>query len=118
MLITPDYQPGEAFTVQFVWKLPAEGFVRARFEAEVLSIDEKALRYFVRLRKFVGGWEESPTGEPLPREQASWAYWQRVQQIEGSRVNLAFEAADGRPLRLRLETLTGEHSFFSKYSEN
>ena len=118
MPITPDYQPGEAFMVQFVWKLPAEGFVRARFEAEVLSIDDKALRYFVWLRKFAGGWEESPMGEPLPREQASWAYWQRVEQIEGSRVNLAFAAADGRPLRLRLETLTGEHPFFSKYREN
>ena len=54
MPITPDYQPGEAFMVQFVWKLPAEGFVRARFEAEVLSIDDKALRYFVWLRKFAG----------------------------------------------------------------
>lgn len=106
------------FIVQFVWKLPEGGFVRARFEAEVLSIDAQALRYFVRLRKFAGGWEESAAGEPLPQEQISREYWQRVGQIEGSRVNLAFEAADERPLRLRLETLTGEHSFFSKYREN
>lgn len=112
------YQPTESFHVQFVWKLPEGGYIRARFEAEVLSLDQHAMKYFVHLRKFAGGWEESADGEHVAREAISRSYWQRVAGIEGKRVELAFEASDGRPLMMRLTTLTGEHNFFHRHSEN
>ncbi|MEM7115320.1 MAG: hypothetical protein AAF614_22960 [Chloroflexota bacterium] len=101
--------------MQFVWKLPEGGFIRTRFEAEVLSLDHHAQKYFVRLRKFMGGFEEDSTGKQLPRERISLPYWQRVAQIEGKRVELAYEAADERPLMMRLTTLTGEHNFFYRH---
>jgi hypothetical protein len=43
-------------------------------------------------------------------------YWRLVGRIVGKRVSLAFEVEDGRPLWLRLTTLTGEHRFFDRLS--
>ena len=63
----------------------------------------------------MGGFEENSIGERLSREQISLPYWQRVARIEGRRVELAYEAADERPLMMRLTTLTGEHNFFYRH---
>ena len=35
----------------------------------------------------------------------------------GRRITLAYEADDGRALYMRLETLTGEHNYFSRYED-
>jgi hypothetical protein len=40
-----------------------------------------------------------------------------VGELIGKRVYLAFEVDDGRPIRLRLDTLTQEHSFFTRLDE-
>ena len=45
-------------------------------------------------------------------------YWQLVYQLAGRKAHVAFEAGDGRPLFLRLPTLTLEHKFFTRYSED
>lgn len=111
------YEPGQTFQVQFVWKLPDGDFIRAIFEAEVLELDFRLDRYIVRLRELKAGRQESPTGEMRAKEDLSKEYWHLVGQIIGKRVHLAFEADDGRPLRLRLATLTQEHSFFTKLDE-
>jgi hypothetical protein len=44
-------------------------------------------------------------------------YWALVGRLQGRRITIAFEAADGRPLHLRLETLTGEHNFFFRFDD-
>jgi hypothetical protein len=40
-----------------------------------------------------------------------------VNSLSGNKISLAYEADDGRPLWLRLETLTGEHNFFHRLNE-
>jgi hypothetical protein len=44
-------------------------------------------------------------------------YWALVGRLQGRRVTIAFESDDGRPLHLRLETLTGEHNFFFRFDK-
>lgn len=111
------YEPGQTFQVQFVWELPEGDFIRAIFEAEVLELDSRLDRYVVRLRELKAGRQESPSGEMRSKEALSKEYWHLVGQVIGKRVHLAFEADDGRPLRLRLETLTQEHPFFTKLDD-
>jgi hypothetical protein len=50
-------------------------------------------------------------------KESSPSYWQLVAELVGRRISLSYEAGDGRPLWLRLETLTGEHSFFSRLDD-
>ena len=44
-------------------------------------------------------------------------YWQLVGGLVGRRITLAYEADDGRALYMRLETLTGEHNYFTRYED-
>ncbi|MDX1665567.1 MAG: hypothetical protein R3272_17395 [Candidatus Promineifilaceae bacterium] len=108
------YEVGEAFPVQFVWELPDGDYVRAVFEAEVLALDFSLDRYLLRLRELKAGRQETPAGEMQPVESFARDYWALVGQLIGKRIYLAFEADDARPLKLRLETLTQEHSFFTR----
>lgn len=108
---------GDEFLVQFVWKLPDGDFIRAIFRAEVLSLEPKTDRYVVRLKELVAGRQESESGEMRPREALAGEYWTYVGQIAGHRLALAYEAADGRALHLRLATLTGEHNYFSRLDD-
>jgi hypothetical protein len=110
------YQIGDTFPVQFVWKLPEGDFLRAVVEAEVLHIDQSTQKYVVKLRKLVAGRQESESGEMRPVDELARDYWRLVGRIPGKKVSLAFEAEDGRPLWLRLTTLTGEHRFFDRLS--
>ena len=48
--------------------------------------------------------------------ERSTEYWPLVLDLVGRRVTLAWETADGRPLHMRLFTLTGEHDFFRRYN--
>ena len=108
---------GESFPVQFAWRLPDGGYIRAVFEADVLDHVPAADKYLVRLSKFVAGREEDPDGQSLPAEATSRDYWGLVGALVGRRITVAYEVDDGRALYMRLETLTGEHNFFTRYDD-
>lgn len=112
-----NYQVGETFRVQFVWKIPDGDFLRAIFLASVLHIDDVSDKYVVRLKKFDAGRQETPDGVARPVGETAKEYWALVNQLEDRKISLAVEADDGRPLWLRLETLTGEHNFFRRLNE-
>lgn len=112
-----NYSPGEQFPVQFVWQIPDGDFIRAIFEAEVLELDFRLDRYLLRLKELKAGRQELPTGEMRGKEELSRDFWAMVGDLLGRRVYLAFEVDDGRPIRLRLDTLTLEHSFFTRLDD-
>jgi hypothetical protein len=116
-MLEANYEIGETFRVQFVWRLPDMDFLRAIFEAEVLHRDQISSKYVVRLTKFVAGRQETVDGTMRPLEEVAREYWELVDQLTGRKISLAFETDDGRPLWLRLETLTGEHNFFRRLNE-
>ncbi|MDX1614231.1 MAG: hypothetical protein R3300_07965 [Candidatus Promineifilaceae bacterium] len=112
-----EYDVGEGFMVQFVWRIPSGDFLRALFRAEVLQRDFVSDKYVVELKEWLAGRQEDEQGATRTAEEAAHDYWQRVSELEGQKVSLAFEAQDGRALWLRLETLTGEHNFFRRLNE-
>lgn len=107
-----NYNPGESFPVHFVWQLPDGDFIRAVFRAEVLGHDESLDRYLLRLAELLVGRQETAQGEMRPKEEMALPYWKMVTQLVGKRVYLAYEVDDGKPIRLRVDTLTQEHRFF------
>lgn len=108
------YAPGDTFAVQFVWQLPDGDFIRAIFESRVEALDEQLDRYLLRLTGLRAGRQENERGEPRAKEEFSTEYWRMVGSLIDKRVYLAYEVQDGRPIRLRLDTLTQEHSFFTR----
>ncbi len=115
-MIQANHQIGDQFNIQFVWQLPDKGdYIRAILKAEVVSFDNTADKYIVRLNELVAGRQESPSGEPRQQPEYSKPYWALVGRIIGKKVEVAYESDDGRPLHLRITTLTGEHKFFRRY---
>jgi hypothetical protein len=112
-----NYRVGESFDVQFVWRIPSGDFLRALFEAEVTHIDEVSGKYVLYLREFMAARQEKADGTALDVEELDREYWALVAGLVGRRISLAFEADDARPLWLRLDTLTGEHDFFSRLDD-
>lgn len=113
-----DYKAlGESFPLQFVWSLPSGEFLRAVFEAVVLEHDLAADKYVVRLSRLVAGRQETAVGKPLTADQFDEVAWAKVRRLAGRRVQVAFESDNGRPLRMRYATLTGEHNFFFRYDD-
>lgn len=106
---------GETIRLHFVWKIPNGHFVRALFDANILDIDLELDRYLVKLTKLVAKREETETGAGLSEENHTADYWQLVYNLTGRMAHIAFEADDGRPLFLRLPTLTLDHKFFTRY---
>lgn len=111
-------QIGETFRIHFVWKIPNEHYVRALFVAQVLDIDLEADRYLIKLTELLAKREEDERGEGLPEEQHTAEYWDMVYRLTNRLAHVAFEADDGRPLFLRLPTLTLEHKYFTRYEES
>lgn len=74
-------------------------------------------KYLVRLRKLIAGRQEDGEGQIRDTEAYSRPYWSLVGNLIGNRITVAFEAGDGRPLHMRLETLTGEHDFFYRFEK-
>jgi hypothetical protein len=109
-----NYNPGESFPLQFVWQLPDGDYLRAVFRAEVLAHDLALDRYLLRLAELTAGRQETPQGEMRPKEEMALTFWKMVSELIGKQVYLAFEVDDGRPIRLRLDTLTQEHRFFTR----
>jgi hypothetical protein len=112
------FRPGESFPLQFVWRVPKGGYLRAVFQAEVLELDHRAEKYVVRLSKLLAGRQDSEEGTPLPETKLEGEYWDLIRAVSGRRIVIAYEAADGRPLYLKLETLTGEHNYFTRYDNS
>lgn len=120
MLETPPeahYQPGQSFPVQFAWRLPDGEYLRAVFQADVLELVIAANKYVARLSLLLAGREETADGEPKPPAALTRAYWELVGNLLGRTITLPYEADDGRALYLRLETLTGEHNYFTRYED-
>ncbi len=117
-MIQNRYQPGEKFPIQFVWQTPDGDYLRAVFEAEILHLIQPSQRYALKLGKWIAARHETPNGELRPVEEAMGGYWELVDQLTGSIIEVAYEADDSRALHLRLETLTGEHHYFTKLSES
>ncbi len=108
---------GDHFRVQFVWRIPSGDFLRAIFDVEILAQDILSEKYVILLKDFTAARQESEEGEMRSINAVNQKYWGMVSSLGGKRISLAFEADDGRPLWLRLETLTGEHNFFSRLNE-
>lgn len=111
------FNPGDSFPVQFAWRLPDGGYIRAIFQAEVLDLVPSADKYLVRLSDLIAGREEDANGEALPAAATSREYWAMVGALAGKRITIAYEVDDGRALYMRLATLTGEHNFFTRYED-
>ena len=106
--------PNQSFPVQFAWRLPDGGTIYAVFRAEVLDTVPAADKYIARLDELLAGRETNAEGDSLPAEATSRDYWRLVGELVGKTITIAYEAEDGRALYMRLETLTGEHNFFSR----
>ncbi len=115
MMPEAHFSPGESFPIQFAWRLPDGNMIRAVFQADVLDIVPAADKYVVRLSEFVAGREEDLSGQALAAEDTSRDYWTLVGRLTGKRITVAYEVDDGRALYMRLETLTGEHNYFTRY---
>lgn len=116
-MIEAHYAVGDSFPIHFVWQLPDGDYVRAVFRAEVLAHDLSLDRYLLRLAELVAGRQETPQGEMRPKDEMARPYWKMVTALVGKRVYLAFEVDDGRPILLRLDTLTQEHRFFTRLDD-
>lgn len=114
---TANYDIGQTFPLQFAWRLPEGDYLRAVFNAKVLDTVPQADKYVVTLTELVAGRQEDPTGELRPTEAFSRVYWGLVGELLGRKITVAYEADDGRALHMRLETLTGEHNYFSRYED-
>ncbi len=111
------YQPGQTFTLQFAWRLSEGDYLRAVFEAEVIDLVPTADKYIIHLRRLLAGREDDPEGSVKPITALEGEYWDLVRGLTGRTLTIAYEADDGRPLYLRLATLTGEHNFFTRYED-
>jgi len=107
---------GDFFIIQFVWTLPDGDFIRTLFKAEVLDIIPSADKYMVQLVELIAGSQEDKKGIGRDKPDFNKAYWRLVVELIGNRVTVAWEVEDGRPLHMRLATLTGEHDFFTRYN--
>lgn len=109
---------GDSFRIHFVWRIPNGHYVHGLFEAKVLDIDTEADRYLVSIPNLLAKREEDEDGTALLEDNHTAKYWEMVHQLIGRKAHVAFEADDGRPLYLRLPTLTLEHKFFTRYSDS
>lgn len=115
-MIQPEHIIGSAFPIQFVWQLPNGDYLRAVFETEVVGLEVESDRYIVQLERLIASRQEDAAGEMRPPAEMSAEYWQLVHELVGRKAAVAYEAQDGRPLRLRLPTLTREHPYFTRYA--
>lgn len=111
------FNPGEHFPVQFAWRLPNGEYIRAVFEAEIFDLVQSADKYIVRLNRLLAGREETAEGQAKPESALTYDYWRLVGKLIGRKITIAYEADDSRALYLRLETLTGEHNYFTRYED-
>jgi hypothetical protein len=111
------FSAGQDFPVQFAWRLPEGDFLRAVFRAEVIDLVPSADKYIVSLVELLAGREETPDGQLKPTEAFHREYWALVGGLIGRKLTIAYEADDSHAIYLRLETLTGEHNYFSRFGD-
>lgn len=111
------FSPGQSFPVQFAWRLPEGDYLRAVFQAEVIDLVPSADKYIVQLSELLAGREETPDGDLKPTDQFHRDYWSLVGELIGRRLTIAYEADDSHAIHLRLETLTGEHNYFTRFGD-
>lgn len=114
---TAQYDVGATFPIQFAWRLPNGDYLRAVFTAVILDHVPEADKYLIQLQELAAGRQEDPDGNLRPTANFARDYWALVGQLVGRKVTVAYEADDGRALHMRLETLTGEHNFFTRYED-
>lgn len=114
---TAHYDVAETFPIQFAWRLPDGDYLRAVFTAVVLDHVPEADKYLIQLQALAAGRQEDPDGNLRPTADFSRGYWALAGQLVGRKVTVAYEADDGRALHMRLETLTGEHNYFTRYED-
>lgn len=114
---TANYAVGEDFPIQFAWHLPDGDYVRAVFTAVVFDHIPEADKYLVQLKDLIAGRQEDADGNLRPTADFSREYWTLVGKLIGRKVTVAYEVDDSRALHMRLETLTGEHNFFTRYED-
>ncbi len=102
--------------MQFAWRLPDGDYIRAVFEAKVLDLVEPADKYVVLLTRLIAGRQEDENGRLRDTGDFSQTYWGLVQNLIGRKITVAYEVDDARAVHMRLETLTGEHNYFYRYS--
>jgi hypothetical protein len=111
------FQPGQSFPLQFAWRLPDGDYLRAVYRAEVIDLVAGADKYVARLGLLLAGREDDAGGIPRPLAALEGEYWQLARGLVGRTITIAYEADDGRPIYLRLATLTGEHNYFTRYED-
>lgn len=111
-----NYAINETFAVQFAWHLPDGDYIRAVFEAKVLDLVEPAEKYVVQLTRLLAGRQEDENGRLRDTADFSQTYWSLVGHLIGRKITVAYEVDDTRAVHMRLETLTGEHNYFYRYS--
>jgi len=111
------YEPGQSFPLQFAWRMPDGEYLRAIFQADVLELVPGADKYIVRLAEFLAGREDDSEGNVKPLDALEGEYWEMVRRLNGRTITIAYEADDGKPLYMRLATLTGEHNFFTRHED-
>lgn len=114
--MTPEKELGDAVQIHFVWKLPNDDYLRAIFDTKIIDILPDSNRYLLELVRWVAGRQESPEGEMRPEEEIALQFWQLVNELEGHRAAVAYEAIDA-PVHLRLTTLLRIHPFFTRYDD-
>ncbi len=110
-----NYQMGDSFRLQFVWQVPSRDYVRALFQVEITSLDLETQRYIVQIQQLLGKRQETAEGEARPAADLTPEYWQLVRELVGRKAAIAYEASSPQPIRLRYETLTREHHYFTRY---
>ena len=115
VMIEMTLQKDETFDIQFVWKIPSGDFLRAIFEARVITHISGSDRYLVELNRLKAGRQENASGDIRAVDDLDQDYWRLVGELQGRRAAVAYEAADGRPLHMILRTLTREHRFFTQF---
>lgn len=111
------YKPGQTFPLQFAWRLPDDDYIRAVYQADVLDMVPGADKYIIRLSRFIAGREDDADGKGKTVDALEGEYWDLARGLTGRTITIAYEADDGKPLYLRLATLTGEHNFFTRYED-
>lgn len=116
-MISAKYKENEQFELQFVWKIPNGDFVRAIYTVQVVALDHFLARYVIQLTDLKAGRQEDEQGVARTPEQFSREYWTYANELVGRKAKVAFEVDDGAPIRLRVDTLTRQHRFFTRLDE-
>jgi len=111
------HEVGESFKIQYVWRIESGHFLRALFRARVLGHDDSTDKYILLLEEFVAGKQEDAVGETANADELAREHWKTISELVGKKITLAYEADDGRTIRLKLATLTGEHNYFTRLND-